>query len=77
MKFTALVREVTTRDIRVVITADSKGQAKRLLIGIADHPTRYKQGIVAHREKEVFARIESIEQLTPESIARIQKEMHK
>jgi len=62
MKFTALIREVVTRDIRVVITADSKGQAKRLLTNIAAH--KHKEGIVASRKVDVSPVLDSIEPLT-------------
>jgi hypothetical protein len=73
MKFTALIREIVTRDIRVIVTADSKGQAKRLLANIAAHPTRYKEGIVASRTKDVSPVLESIEPLTVDTIARIHR----
>lgn len=66
MKFTALIREVVTRDIRVIVTADSKGQAKRLLTSMAAHD-RYKEGFVTSREVDASPLIESIESLTPES----------
>lgn len=67
MKFTALIREVVTRDIRVIVTADSKGQAKRLLTSRAAHPFHHKEGIVASRVVSVTPLIESIEPLTSES----------
>ena len=76
MKFTALIRETTTRIIRVVVTADSKGQAKRLLNGMAVHPVgRYKEGIVSSRHIIAAPVYESIEPLTIDAIARIQKEL--
>lgn len=77
MKFTALIREVRTRDIRVVFSADSKGQAKRIAITIAGKGDRYKQGIVASEQIEVSPLLSSIEQITHESNQRIQKEMRK
>lgn len=76
MRFTALIREVRTRDIRVVFSADSKGQAKRLATNIAGSD-RYKQGIVASEQIEVSPLLNSIEQITHESNLRIQKEMRK
>lgn len=75
MKFTALIREVVTRDIRVIITAESKGQAKRLATNIAADRHRYKEGLVASRQVDVAPVLESIEPLTHDVIARVQKEM--
>lgn len=66
MKFTALIREVVTRDIRVIVTADSKGQAKRQLTSMAAHD-RYKEGFVTDRDVSASPLIESIEPLTPQS----------
>lgn len=66
MKFTALIREIVTRDIRVIVNADSKGQAKRILTGIAAHD-KYRDGFVASRVVDVTPRIDTIEPLTPES----------
>lgn len=66
MKFTALIREVVTRDIRVIVNAESKGQAKRLLTSMAAH-NHYKEGFVTDREVDASPLIESIEPLTPDS----------
>lgn len=78
MKFTALLREVVTRDIRIIFNADSKGQAKRLAISIASHPDtlRYKEGIVASRLVTVTPVDGSIEQLTPGMVVAIQEGAH-
>lgn len=66
MKFTALIRETITRDIRVVINADSKGQAKRILTSMAAHD-KYKEGIVTSRKVDTSPLLDSIEPLTPDS----------
>lgn len=75
MKFTALIREVTTRDIRIIFEANSGGEARRVATSIAASPTRYKNGIVASRTVTVSPVLDSIEHLTLESNIRIQKEM--
>ena len=74
MKYTALVREVVTREIRVVVHADSKGSAKRvltLMCGTHSHCN----GIVAKKDIVVSPLLDSIEPITPEVIDRVQKEL--
>ena len=75
MKYTALIREVVTRDIRIIYTAGSKGEARRVVVQIAAHGTRYKNGIVASRKVDVSPVLDSIEPMTPELNERIQKEL--
>ena len=77
MKYTALVREIVTRDVRIVFTAQSKGQARRLLMTIAAHPHRHKQGIVSARTEEATPLPGTIEPLTAESAHRIQRELRR
>ncbi len=75
MKYTALIREVVTRDIRVILDADSKGQAKRIATSIAAHGDKHRNGILAYRRVDVNLVLDSIEPLTRETNDRIQKEL--
>jgi Cft2 family RNA processing exonuclease len=77
MKYTAVIREMVCRDIRVVIDADSKGQAKRIASLMATHTSRYKNGLVADTKTEATVLLDTIEELTPETNDRIQKELRK
>jgi hypothetical protein len=74
MKFTALVREVATRDIRVTVEAKSQDHARRLTQDLARDPVRYKNGIIARQKFVVTSLDSSIEPLTRDTILRIQKE---
>jgi hypothetical protein len=64
MKFTALIREIATRDIRVIIEADSKGQALRKATQMSGNPLQYRNGIIARQRFDVTPLATSVEPIT-------------
>jgi hypothetical protein len=77
MKYTAVIREVVYRDIRVILEAESKGQAKRVASLMSTHENRYKNGLVVATKSDAMLLLDTIEPLTPETNDRIQKELRK